>query len=497
MRTSPAPNRIDRSSSTCPGTRMQRRSAAECRQSARRARSPGARLYLVTPRSTSRVPEPLGAGEKGRGEVAVAQQAFQIAAAARIEIHPARVEHQRGRRQEVGAEPDRADEPVLDANQRHAGTGRRLGKALRQARRPASDRAVLRAAMRAGRLQRPCDGAAEHRHAGRRANEIGDPAPLPERHADADRDAAVGGLDPAPIGDDRQRLLEGGCGVAERIAVARRDEADAGENFVDRAAEAVSRHRGVVFGRAPAGIGSGGKGGHRDAGEQREETDLAAGAVDALGAVEQRPRVAGARRSRSRRALAPPPAVSAVSGRSATRQARRPARAGRRTTPRRASPLPSRDLPSGRRRHRPARVRRGPRRRGRPRGSLRFGARFPPGAADPRRDQRLCAQRPLAPAAPETPNPARPRIVRGVGDTGRRAEGAEDFRRAGAQDRRRARSAPRRAQHALGEPRDGSSPSSGNRTARAASSPFRRVSLSAQSPILAISGAYRRLARCP
>ena len=85
--------------------------------------------------------------------------------------------------------------------------------------------------MRAGRLQRARDGAAEHRRAGRRAHEIGDPPPLPERHPDADRDTAVRSLEPAPIGKNCQRLLETGRGIAERIAIARRDEADDRRKF--------------------------------------------------------------------------------------------------------------------------------------------------------------------------------------------------------------------------------------------------------------------------
>ena len=151
VRTSPAPKRIDRSSSTCPGTRMQRRSAGMSGD-----RVAGRQIVLGDATFDEPLSEPLGAGEKVGGKIAVAQQAFEIAAAARIEIHPARIEHQRGRRQEIGAEPDRADEPVLDADQRYAGTRRPPRRALPAGARPSPrSRRCLLAAMRAGRLQRP------------------------------------------------------------------------------------------------------------------------------------------------------------------------------------------------------------------------------------------------------------------------------------------------------------------------------------------------------
>ena len=236
-------------------------------------RSPDARLYLVMPRSTSRVSEPLGAGEKVGRKVAVAQQAFEIAAAARVEIHPARIEHQRGRRQEVGAEPDRADEPVLDADQRHAGRAAASAKPCRQTRGPARDRAAspaprcARAASSAPAIVRRNTGtpADERRKSAMRRRFQND---IPT-HTAMRRFAVSIRRHSARIASASSKA---GRGIAERIAVARRDEADTGEDLVDRAAEAVQRHRGGVVGDTPAGIVRGGEGGHRHTGQQRRES---------------------------------------------------------------------------------------------------------------------------------------------------------------------------------------------------------------------------------
>ena len=141
--------------------------------------------------------------------------------------------------------------------------------------------------------RRDCVGsrAAEHRRPFRRAQKIGNPPPLPERHADACRDPPVGELASAPFDEEVQRVLKRSRGVAKRIAAARRDQSIGGKDLVDRAREAVLRNIGGILRQTPAGIERGREGFDRLAGKQLEETDFAAGAVDLGGPVQGRPRI--------------------------------------------------------------------------------------------------------------------------------------------------------------------------------------------------------------
>src|SRR6202030_4693077 len=74
------------------------------------------------------------------------EESFEIAAQARIEMHATAVEHQRGCGDEIGAEPDRADDPVLDPDQRDTLLLGRFGEPRRGARGPNGDAASRPAA---------------------------------------------------------------------------------------------------------------------------------------------------------------------------------------------------------------------------------------------------------------------------------------------------------------------------------------------------------------
>ena len=233
------------------------------------------------PRSTSRAAEPPARASRPAEKSRLAQQAFEIAAPRGSKYMPRRVEHQRGRRQEIGAEPDRADEPVLDPDQRDACARRRLGQPVRQARGPDGDgaRAARRRQRRRERASAPrgCGGTPARRPP---SGEIGDPPPLPERHPEADGDAAVGRFDPSPLGDDRQRLLERcGCCETDRDSGSRRGRCR--RKFRRPSGGSRAAGRVAVLGHAPARIGGGSESGHRHIRKQREKTDLAADAVDA------------------------------------------------------------------------------------------------------------------------------------------------------------------------------------------------------------------------
>src|SRR5271166_3459964 len=114
-------------------------------------------------------------------------------------MHAASVEYQGCGRHEIGAEANRSDEPVFDPDQRDLLPRGRFDKSSGHARGPYRDGLVRVAA---GRLESPRAGPAKNRRAGARTKKVGNPAALPERHADQDRDTAIGTLDWSPVGED-------------------------------------------------------------------------------------------------------------------------------------------------------------------------------------------------------------------------------------------------------------------------------------------------------
>ena len=300
----------------------------------------------------------------------------------------------------------------------------------------------------------PSHGAREHRRAGRRAREIGDPPPLPERHSDAYRDAAVRGLDPAPLGEDRQRLLEArsrrrgtGRGSASRRGRCRRKfrRPSGGSRAAAprrRPRSRPSRYRERRRRRSPER--------RRAAPENRSRRRGCRRARRGRAAATDRRRGRSRSAPRARAASSREHGLGAVRGGAST-TTRSGGKADKRRVEHRRCRLGI--GPSDRRRDRAARVRQRPRPRGRPAGISGSGAGLPPCAADPRRDQRLACRGRTRQQRRRFPTPFA-EDPRGGRDTGRTRGGRGTFRRAGAQDRRRARSAPRRAQHALDEPRD-------------------------------------------
>ena len=194
----------------------------------------------------------------------------------------------RGGRHEVGAEADRADEAVLDPQQRNLVALGRCGQPRGHARGPDCNRSARPPPRRSERARR---GAAKRRRPGGRAQKIGDPATLPERHPDQHRDPPIGSLDLPPVGQDRQGRLERGRGVSKRVEMAGRDQTSPGKDLVDRARERMPRDPRRVGGDAPAGIKAILEAAHRPPGEQREKAGFAPRGIDPLGPGERRPRV--------------------------------------------------------------------------------------------------------------------------------------------------------------------------------------------------------------
>jgi hypothetical protein len=121
--------------------------------------------------------------QKRRIERGLAEQGFEVAEPGRVAIDAGLVEHQRCRRQEIRAEPDRADEPVFDANELDAARRGSRRKTGRLAGCPHPDRAAARDRC----PERALYGAAEHRRATLPCEEIAEAPALPPRDADADR----------------------------------------------------------------------------------------------------------------------------------------------------------------------------------------------------------------------------------------------------------------------------------------------------------------------
>src|SRR6202035_2317857 len=192
-----------------------------------------------------------GALDQGGIEFGYGEELLEIAAHARIEMHATAVEHQRGCRYEIGAEPDRADKPVLDPDQRDAPLLGCVGEPRRGARGPNGDAASRPAA---GCCKRRILGAPKGRSASTRPQKISNLATLPERHSEANRDLPVGGLDFLPLCKDIQNVLERGGFLTVRIEIAGREKASTRKYFVDRPAKRFLWYAGFIRRNAPARI---------------------------------------------------------------------------------------------------------------------------------------------------------------------------------------------------------------------------------------------------
>ena len=166
-------------------------------------------------------------------------------------MHAAAVERQRGCRDEIRAEPDRADKPVLDPDQRDAFLLGRFSEPRRGARGPNGDAASRPAA--GGRKPR-VRGTPKGRRASARPEKISDLPTFPERHSEANRDIPVGSLDFLPVCEDLQNILKRGGLPAIRIEIAGREEAGTGKYFVDRPAKRFLGDPGLVRRDAPARV---------------------------------------------------------------------------------------------------------------------------------------------------------------------------------------------------------------------------------------------------
>src|SRR5260370_12399953 len=108
----------------------------------------------------------------------------------------AAVEHQRGRRYETGAEPDLADDPVLDLDQRDTSLFGRFGEFHRRARSPNGDAASGPAAgCRNGIIL----GTPKDPRASPQPQKTSDLPTLPQRHSEANPDIPIDGLDFLPL----------------------------------------------------------------------------------------------------------------------------------------------------------------------------------------------------------------------------------------------------------------------------------------------------------
>src|SRR5438132_5883652 len=84
----------------------------------------------------------------------------------------------------------------------------------------------------------------------------------------------------------------------ERVAIAGGEQAIGGKDLVECPREPVPGYPRRVARQPPAGIERLAECGDSAAGEERQETELAAGAVDLLRPIEQNPRVERARNDR-------------------------------------------------------------------------------------------------------------------------------------------------------------------------------------------------------
>src|SRR5260370_22184222 len=112
---------------------------------------------------------------------------------------------QGGRRYEIGAEPDRADEPVLDPDQRDTSLFGRFGEFHRRARSPNGDAASGPAAgCRNGSIL----GTPKDRRASTRPQKTSDLPTLPARHSEANPDIPIYRFDFLPLSEDFPNVFE-------------------------------------------------------------------------------------------------------------------------------------------------------------------------------------------------------------------------------------------------------------------------------------------------
>src|SRR5665213_1741354 len=159
VRISPPPRRTDKSFSTWPGT----------------VRPRAGQIVFGDAAGDEPIGQPPRPRHQRRVEIGLAQNAFEFALPTGIEMDAGIVDDDRYARQEIGAETDRANEPVLDADQGNAVRGGSLGKPAGLARRPDRDRS----AARLRRNDRAGNGAAEHGATRRAREKLGDTPALP------------------------------------------------------------------------------------------------------------------------------------------------------------------------------------------------------------------------------------------------------------------------------------------------------------------------------
>src|SRR5581483_6613596 len=209
----PPPSTTDRSSSTWPGTRMRRPWRGHATAGGRPAR-----LYLVTPRCT-------------RSSISRAARATSAGSNA--------VSHSRVSRSLLL----RGSKYMPRASSTSEAGGRKSEPSPTERTNPSSTRTrgmpcrAAAASSPAGMRERHTAIAPPVRRAAAVAPETvrrkrGLPPPLPERHADAHGDAAVGGLDPAPFEHQREHLLERRRNAAERVEIACRGQRRGGKGGI-------------------------------------------------------------------------------------------------------------------------------------------------------------------------------------------------------------------------------------------------------------------------